>query len=56
MQVVWFAVERHAALVPALVAVIFVVQRLVQIAHEVNDEPQSFRLRLPVRSRVLQNC
>ena len=49
------AVEDDMSRVPAFVAVISAVQRLVKVSHEVDYELQRFRLRRTVRFWIFQD-
>jgi hypothetical protein len=49
------AVEDDTSRVPAFVAVILAVQRLVKVSHEVDYELQRFRLRRTVRFWIFQD-
>jgi hypothetical protein len=59
MQVVKMAALDHVAVVSSPVPVILVVQRLMQVADEVNDKLQRFRLGCPPALgslRTARNC
>jgi hypothetical protein len=53
MKVIGMIVKYHLARVTALVAVVFIMQRLVQVANEVNHEFEGLRLS-PNNSRFLK--
>jgi len=55
MKVIGMAVEDDMSRVPAFVAVISAVQRLVKVSHEVDYELQRFRLRRTVRFWIFQD-
>jgi hypothetical protein len=55
VQIVGTVVEDDVASVPAFVAVILIMQRLVHVANELDDQPHSLRLCLTVCPRVSQD-
>jgi hypothetical protein len=55
MKVVGMIVEDHVARVAAAVAIVFIVQRLVKVTHEMNHEFEGLCLRVFVGIRVFQD-
>ena len=55
MKIIGMTVKHHLARVAALVAIVFIMQRLVQVADEMNHEFQGLRLGVFVGVRVFQD-